>query len=129
LVLFAEARSLDALLLDELSATAVGVDVVAVRRRLILATSLLTGASVAVAGAVGFVGLVVPHTMRWLVGARHDRLLPACAAAGGAFLVLADIVARRAIAPEELRLGVVTAALGAPVFLLLLVRGRRLAEV
>lgn len=123
-VVLAEARSLDALLLDEVGASAVGVNVGRVRRRLILAVSVLTGVTVAIGGAIGFVGLVVPHIVRRLVGPLHRRLLPAALLGGGAFLVLADVAARRLIAPEELRLGIVTAAVGAPLFLYLLIRQR-----
>ena len=121
-VLLAHGRDLDALLLGETSAVAVGVDVPRVRRRMILATAVMTGTSVAVGGSIAFVGLVIPHAMRLLVGPRHQLLLPACVSAGATFLVLADVLARRLIAPEEIRLGVITAAVGAPLFLFLLVR-------
>jgi iron complex transport system permease protein len=124
-VLFAHARPLDALLLGDTHAVAVGIDVLALRRRLVVATAVLGGLSVAVAGSVGFVGLVVPHVLRRRLGPRHQRLLPASALGGALFVVVADLVARTAIAPEELRLGVVTAALGAPLFIYLLLRRYR----
>jgi iron complex transport system permease protein len=119
-----DSRKLDALLLGDGTAIAVGVAVVAVRRRLVIATAVLTGIAVAIGGAIGFVGLIAPHVARRLVGAGHTRLLPACFLGGGAFLVLADVVARTLMAPQELRLGVITAVVGAPFFLVLLVRQR-----
>lgn len=125
-VVLADARKLDAMLLGDATAIAVGVSVVRVRRRLVIATAVLTGISVALGGAIGFVGLVAPHIARPLVGAGHARLLPACFLGGGAFLVAADVVARTVMAPQELRLGVITAIVGAPFFLLLLLRQRRM---
>ncbi|MCZ7647205.1 MAG: iron ABC transporter permease [Planctomycetota bacterium] len=119
------ARDLDALLLGETQAASVGVDVPRVRRRVILATALVTGVAVSVAGAIGFVGLVIPHILRFFVGPAHRWLFPASLLGGAAFLVLADLFARWAIAPEELRLGVVTAAVGAPFFIFLLLRRRK----
>jgi iron complex transport system permease protein len=127
-LVLADARKLDALLLGDATAAAVGVAVVTVRRRLVIATAVLTGISVAIGGAIGFVGLVAPHVARRLVGAGHPRLLPACFLGGGAFLVVADVVARTVMAPQELRLGVITAIVGAPFFLVLLLR-HRTAEV
>lgn len=118
------ARDLDAMLLGEIHAASVGVDVQAVRRRLLVTTSLITGAAVAVSGTIGFVGLVVPHILRLIVGPGHAKLLPVSAITGAVFVILADIVARTAIAPEEIRLGVVTSIVGAPFFLWLLVRRR-----
>jgi iron complex transport system permease protein len=123
-VVLADARNLDALLLGDVAASAVGVSARRVRLRLILATAVLTGISVAIGGAISFVGLIAPHVARRLVGTSHRTLLPACFLGGGAFLVAADVVARTLVAPQELRLGVVTAVVGAPFFLMLLVRGR-----
>jgi iron complex transport system permease protein len=120
-ILFAHGRELDALLLGETHAASVGVDVPRLRKRLILATSLITGAAVAVSGAIAFVGLIIPHALRLALGPGHRRLLPTSVVAGGAFLLLCDLIARTAIAPEEIRLGVITAALGAPFFLFLFV--------
>jgi iron complex transport system permease protein len=128
LLIHAHRRDLDALLLGDVHALAVGVDVGAVRRRIILATSLITGASVAVAGVIGFVGLVVPHLIRLTLGPSHRVLLPASTLLGGAFLVGADTLARRIIAPQEVQLGVITAAVGAPIFVHLLVREQRREE-
>jgi iron complex transport system permease protein len=123
-----DARKLDAMLLGDATAVAVGVSVDAVRRRLVTAAAILTGVAVAIGGAIGFVGLIAPHVARRLVGSAHSRLVPACFLGGGAFLVVADVVARTVMAPQELRLGVVTAVVGAPLFMVLLLRQRR-AEV
>jgi iron complex transport system permease protein len=123
-VVMADARHLDALALGDVFAAGVGVPIARVRLRLIVATAVLTGCSVAIGGAIGFVGLIAPHVVRPFVGATHVRLLPACFLTGGAFLVAADAVARTLVAPQELRLGVVTAAVGAPLFLMLLFRRR-----
>jgi iron complex transport system permease protein len=87
-----------------------------------VAASLLTGLAVSIAGAIGFVGLIVPHLMRLVVGADHRVLIPAAALFGGAFLVIADTVARTALAPRQLPVGVLTALIGVPLFLLLLNR-------
>jgi iron complex transport system permease protein len=95
-----------------------------VRLRLVAATVVLTGIAVAIGGAIGFVGLVAPHVARRLVGPSHAMLLPACFLGGGAFLVAADLLARTVIAPEEIRLGAITAAIGAPFFLFVLARRR-----
>jgi len=123
-VVLGGARELDALLLGELGAESVGVDVPRVRVRLVLAVSLVVGAVVAVAGPIGFVGLIVPHVLRLVVGAGHRALLPLAFVGGGVFVVLADVVARTLLSPAEIPVGIVTAALGAPFFLALLV-GRR----
>jgi iron complex transport system permease protein len=122
LVIAAQARELDALLLGEIAAQSVGVDVPRVRARIVIAVSLVIGAAVAVAGPIGFVGLIVPHILRLVAGARHRALVPLAFVFGGVFLVVADIVARALLAPAEIPVGIVTAALGAPFFLALLVR-------
>ena len=121
-VIAAHARDLDALLLGEVSAQSVGVDVPRVRLWLVLATALIVGAAVAVAGPIAFVGLLVPHVLRLAIGAPHRALVPLSFFGGGVFLVIADVVARTASA--DLPVGVVTAAVGAPMFLALLVRRR-----
>ncbi|HEY5091209.1 MAG TPA: iron ABC transporter permease [Polyangia bacterium] len=123
-IIIASARELDALLLGELGAASVGVDVPRVRLRLVLASALVVGAAVAIAGPIGFVGLLVPHVVRLAVGPGHRTLLPLSFVGGGIFLVIADLVARTLLAPAEIPVGVVTAAVGAPVFLALLVRRR-----
>jgi iron complex transport system permease protein len=121
-VLLAAARPLDLLVLGDESARHLGVEVGATKRRIYLAASLLTAAAVAVSGVIGFVGLIVPHVGRALVGGRHRALLPAAFLIGGALLVLADTLARVAVAPRELPVGIVTALLGVPLFVLLLRR-------
>jgi iron complex transport system permease protein len=118
--LFALARDFNALSLGEEGAAQIGVDVDRVKRRTLVLGSLLTGIAVSVAGMIGFVGLVVPHMLRILLGPDHRLLLPAAFFGGAAFLVLADLVARVAIAPGELPVGVVTALIGGPFFLYLL---------
>jgi iron complex transport system permease protein len=119
------ARELDLLARGEAWAATLGVPVARRRREALLAAAIATGAAVATAGAVGFVGLVVPHALR-LAGMREARtLLPASALAGGAFVVAADAVARSAFAPLQLPVGVLSAAVGVPLFVALLLRGSR----
>lgn len=114
--------ALDALTFGADAAASLGVPVRATRAVLLVATALATAAVVAASGAIGFVGLVVPHLVRRLVGSRHRRLLPASALAGGTFLVAADALARTVFAPREIPVGVVTALVGVPVFLAVLRR-------
>jgi iron complex transport system permease protein len=121
-VLYTAARSLDLLALGDEPARHLGADVERVKRRVYVAASLLTAAAVAVSGVIGFVGLIVPHVMRTLWGHRHRTLLPAAFLGGGTLLALADTLARTAIAPRELPVGIVTALVGVPVFTLLLRR-------
>ena len=118
------ATALNALLLGESEARHLGFDVERTKRELVVCTALGVGAAVAAAGLIGFVGLVVPHLMRLLVGPDHRLLLPASALAGATLLLLADVAARLVIAPAELPIGIVTALLGAPFFLFLLLRER-----
>ncbi|HXF94603.1 MAG TPA: iron ABC transporter permease, partial [Gemmatimonadales bacterium] len=121
-VIAAAARPLDLLALGEEPARYLGADVETVKRRVYLAASLLTAAAVAVSGVIGFVGLIVPHIARLLWGHRHRTLLPAAFLFGGTLLVLADTLARTALAPRELPVGIVTALLGVPLFVILLRR-------
>ena len=121
-VMLAAARPLDLLALGEEPARYLGADVEVVKRRVYLAASLLTAAAVAVSGVIGFVGLVVPHITRLVWGHRHRSLLPAAFIGGGALLAFADTLARTVVAPRELPVGVVTALIGVPVFVLLLRR-------
>jgi iron complex transport system permease protein len=118
-------RELDLILMGEETASSLGVDVEHVKRVVLTCVALLTGTAVAVSGVVGFVGLVVPHIVRLIIGPAHRRLIPASALTGAAFLVLADLLARTLRRPEEIRLGIITAAFGAPFFLYLLLRHRR----
>ncbi|OIO71046.1 MAG: ABC transporter permease [Zetaproteobacteria bacterium CG1_02_53_45] len=117
-------RSLDKLLLGERHAEALGVDVKRLRSRLLLLASAVTALAVTAAGTIGFVGLVIPHLMRLLFGSLHRAVLPASAIGGGLLLVLADSAARTIIAPAELPVGILTAIIGVPVFLFLLLRRR-----
>jgi iron complex transport system permease protein len=119
---WALARWLDALLLGEEGAGHVGVPVEGAKVAIVVLATLLTGAAVALAGLVGFVGLLVPHAARLVFGPGHRTLLPAAALAGGIVLVLADLVARTALAPTELPVGAITALAGGPAFLWLLRR-------
>ncbi|MBA4285393.1 MAG: heme ABC transporter permease [Xanthomonadaceae bacterium] len=119
-----EARGLDALLLGDTEARHLGVDVERLKRRVLIAVVLATGAAVSLAGVIGFVGLVVPHAIRLLAGPGHRLLLPASALLGAVLLTLADTVARTAAAPAEWPVGALTSALGAPFFLALLLRMR-----
>ena len=120
-----ESKSLNALLLGESEARHLGIDVQQVKRKLILLTTLGIGTAVAIGGMIGFVGLIVPHFVRLLIGPDHRWLLPASALAGGVLLLLADTIARIIIAPTELPTGILTAILGAPFFIMLLVQQRR----
>ena len=123
-LLWLTGRGLDALTLGEDAAQSLGVDLGRLRLLIVIGTAGAVGASVAVAGAIGFVGLVVPHLLRPLCGGRPSRLLPA-AALGGAAMLLASDIAVRVIAPDQdLKLGVLTALVGAPFFLHLLWRMR-----
>lgn len=121
------ARVLNAFLTGDETAASLGVDVGRARLALFVLTALLVGVVVAVSGAIGFVGLVVPHAVRSMVGSDHRWVLPVCALAGAVLLVVADIVARLVIAPSELPVGLVTAVVGAPFFLWLLKRSGRAA--
>ena len=116
------ARDLDLVVLGEEPAHHLGAAVERTRRTVYLCTALLTAASVATCGIIGFVGLVVPHAVRTVARPLHRTLLPAVFLVGGAFMVLADVVARTAVRPLELPVGVVTALVGVPVFSLLLRR-------
>lgn len=117
-------KSLNALLLGESEARHLGVAVESTKRQLIIFVSLGVGAAVSLSGLIAFVGLIVPHIMRLIIGPDHRYLLPASALAGAILLLFADIVARVIIAPTELPVGVVTSLLGAPFFISLL-RNRR----
>lgn len=121
-------RDLDLMLLGEIHASAVGVNVARVRWHLLLAVALLDSAAVAVSGGIGFIGLVVPHIVRLLIGPHHRYLLPLSAIAGAALLAGADLVLRYYFPAKDIPVGVVTAALGAPFFLWLLYRQRKASQ-
>jgi iron complex transport system permease protein len=120
-------RTLDAFAFGDRAAASLGIPVTGVRWTLLGASALLTGALVAVSGSIGFVGLVLPHAVRLVIGPGNRALLPLSALAGAVFLVWADTLARAAFDPRELPVGIVTALIGAPVFALLLLRRRSLA--
>jgi iron complex transport system permease protein len=119
------ARALNVLALHAEAAATLGIRVGLVRKGLFFCSGLLTASAVTSAGSIGFVGLIVPHALRFACGPDHRILIPAATLAGGAFLVLADTVARTIVAPQQLPVGVVTALIGAPVFLYQLHRLRR----
>lgn len=123
-LLLTQSRSLNALLLGEESAVTLGVAAGSFRIRLLVLCGLLTGAMVAVSGTVGFVGLMVPHTVRLIVGSDHRKVLPAATLVGAILVIWVDVLARTAAAPEELPMGVVTSLVGAPFFLWLMRRKR-----
>lgn len=122
--LLMNATRLDAFAFGDTSAAALGIDVNRTRWTLMIVVALLTGAMVAVSGAIGFVGLILPHAVSSLTGPAHRRLLPISALAGAVFLVWADTVARTLFDPRELPVGIVTALIGVPVFAFLLRRGK-----
>ncbi|MFH8513780.1 FecCD family ABC transporter permease [Streptomyces gelaticus] len=119
-------RRLNALLAGDESATSLGVDVHRTRAVLLVVSALLTGTLTAVAGGIGFVGLMIPHLVRLALGADHRRLLPLSALLGAVYLVLVDLLSRTVNRPNELPLGILTALLGAPFFLWLLRRNKGL---
>ncbi|MEV2275886.1 iron ABC transporter permease [Nocardiopsis sp. NPDC049922] len=121
-LLTSASRRLDVMTLGDETAASLGVDTDRLRRGLFVLTALMTGAMVAVSGAIGFVGLVVPHVVRIVVGAGHRRVLVVAPLVGAVFMVWVDLVARVVAAPRELPLGFITALVGVPVFILLLRR-------
>lgn len=121
-VLLARGRAMNALALGPDVAASVGANVAGLRRELFVLTSLVTGACVAVSGIIGFIGLVVPHVVRLLVGSDHRRVLPTAVLVGAGFAVLGDLLARTVVAPQEMPMGVVTAFVGAPTLLWLMRR-------
>ena len=122
LIIVLNARSLNLLMMGEEQAMVMGVEVKRVQIIVYLAASLITGAAVAVSGVIGFVGLIIPHAVRLTGGSDNRLVIPASAVTGAIFLLLADVVARTIIAPRELHIGVITALIGAPVFVYLLRR-------
>ncbi len=125
-VLLACRRLLDVMSVGDEEATSVGVRAERVRLVVIVAATLGTAAAVSVSGLIGFVGIIVPHTIRLLAGPSYRRILPLSVLFGAGFLILADLLARVVLSPAEIPLGVVTAFLGAPFFLVVLRRARRL---
>jgi len=124
-VLMFRARDLNLLSLGDEAAAEMGVEVDRLRRTIFIATSIMIGAAVAVSGIISFVGLIVPHILRLALGADHRLLLPASLLGGAAFMVIADLVARTAIAPAEIPVGAITALCGGPFFIYMLRRQSR----
>nr|WP_232237330.1 iron ABC transporter permease [Actinoalloteichus fjordicus] len=122
IVLHRRSRSLDVMAMGDETAGSLGVDSTSLRRGLFLLTAVVTGAIVAVSGAIGFVGLVMPHLVRLLFGSSHAKVLIITPLAGALFLVWVDLVSRTLVAPRELPLGVITALVGVPVFITLMRR-------
>lgn len=120
-LLLRQARVLNVLTLGEESARSLGIETEQVKRRVYVVSSLITGAVVSVSGMIGFVGMVIPHAVRLMLGADHRLLLPASALVGGMYLMTADTVARTLLAPTEIPVGIVTALAGGPFFIYLLV--------
>ena len=118
-------RELDMLLLGDGTAENLGVNVTRIKMVVIIMAAVLTGIVVSVSGVIGFIGLVVPHIARRMVGSRHTIVLPFVIVLGGLFTVLADFLSRVIVAPEELPIGIIAALSGAPFFLYLIRRGRR----
>ncbi|MBE1289838.1 MAG: iron chelate uptake ABC transporter family permease subunit [Rhodobacteraceae bacterium] len=125
ILILSTSRGLDALILGEDAAASLGINLTRLRWVLVLGVAACTGAATSVVGAIGFVGLVVPHILRPFVGAHPSRLLPASALGGAALVLAADIAARIILPDRDLKLGVVMAIIGAPVFLHLIYRTRR----
>lgn len=119
-------RALDAFAFGDAAAATLGVDVPRLRWLLLGGTALLTGVLVSIGGAIGFVGLIVPHVVRLMTGSRHRLLLPLAMLLGATFMVWTDTAARSLFAPRELPVGIITALLGAPIFLAVLLRYRRI---
>lgn len=120
--LLPQGRALNALLAGEEAAVTLGIDAARLRGLLFALASLMTGVMVALAGAIGFVGLMVPHAVRWFIGGDNRRVLPLSAFAGAVFLVWVDVLARVLLAPQELPIGIITAALGGAFFVILMRR-------
>lgn len=111
--------------MGESNARHIGVDVKKIKRRILIAVSVLIGVCVSVSGTIGFVGLVTPHMTRLAIGSSHKRLLPASIFTGAVFLLISDLIARTIISPVELSIGVVTSLVGAVAFLIIFGRSRR----
>lgn len=118
-------RGLNLLLLGDESAGALGINVRRLQKELVLVASLMAGATIAVSGSIGFVGLMTPHFTRLLVGGDHKKVLPISALLGGILVVWVDVAARMMIAPEELPVGVLTAVIGGPIFIILLKKNNK----
>ena len=123
-ILFFFTDSLDVLMLGDDAATTLGVNLMRIKVSIIVLCTIMTGAIVSVSGVIGFIGLIIPHITRSLVGSKHSRLMPASILLGGLFTILCDWISRIVVIPEELPIGVLTALFGAPFFLFLIRKGR-----
>lgn len=119
------ANDLDIFLLGEEQAQNMGISVQRTRNILLIVASLVTGISVSLTGAIGFVGLIVPHMIRMMIGPLHRYLLPASALGGAIFLILADLLSRIIIKPAEIQIGIITAFFGAPFFIYLIIKNQK----
>jgi iron complex transport system permease protein len=115
-------RALNALVMGEEVASTLGIRVSFLQKSLVLTASLMAGAAISVSGSIGFVGMMMPHIARLLLGADHKKILPASALFGGTLVVWADVASRTITAPEEMPVGIVTALVGAPFFIFVLKR-------
>lgn len=120
IAMFIMAQDLNAISLGEEEATHLGINIEAVKKILFFITSVVTASLVCICGIVGFAGLIVPHMMRLIVGPNHKNLIPATALSGAAFMIACDIFSRTLFSPQEIPIGVITAIIGAPVFIILL---------
>ena len=125
IIIYSLSRELNIILLGEESAQHLGVSIELVKKILFASASLITGAVVSITGLIGFVGLIIPHTVRLLIGPKHNNLILGSALVGSIFLIIADTVARTIIAPAEIPIGVITALVGAPFFLFLLIKKKK----
>lgn len=125
-IIFLLSQDLNAIMLGEENAVHLGIDIEVVKKILFFVTALITASLVCVCGIIGFVGLIIPHMMRLIVGPNHKVLIPAVFLGGAGFMVVCDLVSRTIYPPLEIPIGVVTALIGAPVFVVLLKRGRRI---
>ena len=123
-ILFFFTDSLDVLMLGDDAATTLGVNLMRIKVSIIVLCTIMTGAIVSVSGVIGFIGLIIPHITRSLVGSKHSRLMPASILLGGLFTILCDWISRIVVIPEELPIGVLTALFGAPFFLFLIRKSR-----
>ena len=128
LVFFIESPALDLLSLGDEQAQGVGVHVERKKRLLLVICALVVGSCISVSGAIGFVGLIVPHIIRLMIGPKHRLLLPASALGGAILLIISDIIARTVLMPVEINIGIVTSALGVPFFLFLLRKQQRVSR-
>jgi iron complex transport system permease protein len=124
LILMFNAKELNGMSFGEDQARHIGISVQKRKYMILVAGSMLTGAAVAVSGTIGFVGLVIPHFIRRIIGYNHQHVLPLSVISGGAFLVVADLISRTVISPSELPIGVITALIGAPIFSYILLKKR-----